>query len=69
MRQANRSSWTTENEINAIRSFGMTRPEKREKILRGYIHAAQYRHDWGDIDKVKAVEFAEEILRQVCKTS
>jgi hypothetical protein len=69
MRTANRSTWTTENELNAIRSFGMTRPEKREKILRGYIHAAKHRHDWGDINKWQAVALAEEILRQICKTA
>ena len=69
MRTANRSTWTTENELNAIRSFGLEKPEKREKIMRGYIHAAKYRHDWGDIDKVRAVAFAKEILRYICKTS
>ncbi len=69
---APRTTFTTADEISSIKGLGTFHnevsgrpPVSRKKLLRGYIMAASLRSDWGDIDKKKAIKFAQqELIRE-----
>lgn len=61
------TSFSTEHEIEFIRSLGTNRESKipKHKLLKNYIEASRKRVNWGDINKWKAVGFAcEELDRE-----
>ena len=61
------TSFSTEHEIEFIRSLGTNHESKipKHKLLQNYITASRKRVNWGAIDKFKAIGFAcDELARE-----
>ena len=58
------TSFSTEHEIEFIRSIGTNHESKvhKHKLLQNYIIASRKRVNWGAIDRSKAIGFACEEL-------
>jgi hypothetical protein len=60
---------STKNEIEFLKGLGTgawdkdNRKKDRQLLLDKYIRAANFRAKWGDVDKLKAIEFAKSELR------
>jgi len=68
---AARSTFTTQDEISNIKGLGSFHntvagklPVSRKKLLKGYLEAAKFRSDWGDIDKKTVLRFARQELKR-----
>lgn len=61
-------AYKTECEMEFIRRIGSYGPHaaafrlSKAELLRGYIAGAKKRHDWGEIDREKIIEYATELL-------
>jgi len=71
---AARSTFTTQDEISAIKGLGSFHntvagklPVSRKKLLKGYLDAAKLRTvmgDWGEVDRKKVIKFAQDELKR-----
>lgn len=57
------SNWSTENEIEHIKKLGTfaarhARNPDRKALLTNYIKSAERRYDWGNVNKVTVITFA-----------
>lgn len=62
------SYYNTSEEItflNNLGKFGVTNLQPVPVLLRGYIKAAEKRHDWGSIDGPAVIAHARERLAQL----
>ena len=62
-------SWATEQEITFLKHLGTYREGHeitpiRLKLLENYVKAARGRLDWGSVNRVKVMEFAEAQLAE-----
>lgn len=57
--------FTATDEINFIKTFGLSKPpEDRRKLLEGYLHATRRRVDWTLVDQERIISFLNMSIAQ-----
>lgn len=68
MQDSKQKKYQTSCEMDFLRHLGSYGPHAasfrltKADLLRGYLEAAKKRHDWGEIDREKIIEYATELL-------
>jgi len=68
MRKEQMVRWATSDETNFLNGLGTwcrstTLP--RKELLENFLTSARQRDEWGDVDKSKAIRYAEGMLRAI----